>query len=163
MKIKIECKQCAGTGLYVGMAERHGAAVVCIHCNGSGCDTLTYTPFKKRKKRSGVERVFAGSFGYMHSARKETTDDGRVLNFQDAGATYAEWLKGADPKPVKQLYCPYLWTYQALQDKTHKAHQLYKDNCVEVCPGSRISDCHRWNTKHECWETFDRLTKGKGK
>jgi len=31
-----ECSACKGTGLYVGMAEREGAAVVCSRCKGTG-------------------------------------------------------------------------------------------------------------------------------
>lgn len=33
--IIIECQACKGTGLYKGMAERDGAAVVCSHCHGT--------------------------------------------------------------------------------------------------------------------------------
>ena len=31
-----KCKSCKGTGLYVGLAERDGAAVVCHTCKGTG-------------------------------------------------------------------------------------------------------------------------------
>ena len=31
-----ECESCKGTGLYVGMAEREGSAVVCHTCKGTG-------------------------------------------------------------------------------------------------------------------------------
>lgn len=36
IKIECECNACKGTGLYVGMAERDGAAVVCYTCKGTG-------------------------------------------------------------------------------------------------------------------------------
>ncbi|GAH55007.1 unnamed protein product, partial [marine sediment metagenome] len=31
-----ECNDCKGTGLYTGMAEGDGFAVVCHACNGTG-------------------------------------------------------------------------------------------------------------------------------
>jgi len=30
------CKSCSGTGLYSGMGERTGYAVVCLYCKGRG-------------------------------------------------------------------------------------------------------------------------------
>lgn len=63
-KIKTECSSCSGTGLYSGFAEPDGVAVVCLTCNGSGCQEITYEPFVRRKDRQGIRRVCrsAGSF-----------------------------------------------------------------------------------------------------
>ena len=44
--IVIECQACGGTGLYKGMAERDGAAVVCSCCNGTGKTEFTYNEFE---------------------------------------------------------------------------------------------------------------------
>lgn len=62
--IVIECGSCDGTGLYRGMAEGPGDAVVCLRCNGSGHQLYEYKQFDGRKRRTDVKRVFAskGSF-----------------------------------------------------------------------------------------------------
>lgn len=55
--IEIECKSCAGTGLYRGFAEPPGVAVVCLGCRGTGKATLNYTPFAGRVRRDDVMTV----------------------------------------------------------------------------------------------------------
>ncbi len=55
--VDAECTACGATGLYVGFAEPKGTAVVCVQCNGSGCKTIGYRPFVKRKGRRGVLTV----------------------------------------------------------------------------------------------------------
>ena len=62
--IKTKCAACGGTGLYRGMAEPAGVAVICIQCKGTGCDDLVYEPFTGRKPRVGVLFVHCskGSF-----------------------------------------------------------------------------------------------------
>ena len=64
MKIKTECGSCRGTGLYRGMAEPEGVAVVCLRCEGTGCREIEYTPFTTRKRRGDVTtvRLSRGSF-----------------------------------------------------------------------------------------------------
>ena len=49
--IKIECKACNGTGLYVGMAERDGVAVQCHNCNGNGWVIYEYNEFTERAEK----------------------------------------------------------------------------------------------------------------
>lgn len=62
--IKAECRDCRGTGLYQGMCEGDGEAVVCLACNGSGCGEIRYTPYTGRKRKNNVRfvRVSAGRF-----------------------------------------------------------------------------------------------------
>jgi len=36
------CPSCKGTGLYIGMGERDGAAVVCHTCKGTGCHAFKH-------------------------------------------------------------------------------------------------------------------------
>lgn len=55
--IKAECSSCTGTGIYCGMAERHGTGVVCLQCGGTGYKTIQYTPFTGRKRRNDVNSV----------------------------------------------------------------------------------------------------------
>jgi hypothetical protein len=56
-KIEAECSSCGATGLYSGFAEPKGVAVVCVTCGGTGKETITYTPFTKRKERKGIKTV----------------------------------------------------------------------------------------------------------
>ncbi len=62
--IKCECDECYGTGLYRGMCEGKGEAVVCIRCQGKGWSTIRYREFTGRRKLNGVKsiRVSRGSF-----------------------------------------------------------------------------------------------------
>ncbi len=57
VEVDIECRSCGGTGLYCGMAEPKGTAVVCLSCGGTGCENISYTPFTKRKHKPGVHTV----------------------------------------------------------------------------------------------------------
>ncbi len=52
-----ECRSCGATGLYRGFAEREGTAVVCLTCNGTGCEAINYAPFTERKGEQGVYTV----------------------------------------------------------------------------------------------------------
>ena len=62
--IKTECEACGGTGLYCGMCEPEGTAVVCICCSGTGCAEVQYKEFTVRKGKRGVKTVSCsrGSF-----------------------------------------------------------------------------------------------------
>jgi len=141
-KIEIECKACKGTGLYQGMAERDKCAVVCHTCKGTGKDTFTYNKFTGRKVREDIERVFAGSFGYVHT-HKDVIVDGRSVNFTEGGCTYQEWLNGKKPEPVKDLYCPYFWDRE----------ELSKCN---LFAGDKINECPHYEDKSECWEEWEK-------
>lgn len=55
--IKAECSACGGTGLYSGMCEPEGVAVVCLHCEGTGCEIIRYEPFEKRRGKRGITTV----------------------------------------------------------------------------------------------------------
>jgi hypothetical protein len=56
-EVKTECNSCSGTGLYCGMCEPVGTAVICINCGGTGCATLRYVPFEERHEKRGVKTV----------------------------------------------------------------------------------------------------------
>lgn len=70
--ILAECESCGGTGLYRGFAEREGEPVVCLTCQGTGAQEISYgplerrkhKPFEGRKNRDGVRcvRLSRGSF-----------------------------------------------------------------------------------------------------
>ena len=149
-KITIECKDCKGTGLYKGMGERGNCAVICSSCQGSGSVIFEYEEFFSLQKRYDVKRVFKGSFGYVHSDK-----DTEEIEFSKGGCSYTEWLKGEKPKPIKNLYCPYMWRNQNLQDKDK--NNLYKNFCstgLEVC--GLISNCKNFLSKEKCWEVYEK-------
>jgi hypothetical protein len=37
--------------------EAEGTAVVCLTCNGSGCEEIRYTPFERRKRKNGIKSI----------------------------------------------------------------------------------------------------------
>jgi len=152
-----ECESCGGTGVYVGFAEKDGAGMVCATCDGSGCHKIVvnYAPFTKRKLTTKVKRVFARSCGYCHAAETYTGKDGKTIEYSKAGATYKEWLDGKKPLPVKDLYCPYMWTNQNCQSADHLKYAWYKKHCSKhnnCC--NKITDCSMYGSKHKCWETY---------
>lgn len=55
--IKVECDSCDGTGLYSGMCEGEGRAVICISCDGQGWHMFSYKVFVKRKNLRGITRI----------------------------------------------------------------------------------------------------------
>lgn len=64
-KIREECPSCKGTGLYRGLCESPGQAVVCLYCEGQGWITHSYNEFIGRKKRRNIKSIFldGGTFG----------------------------------------------------------------------------------------------------
>lgn len=55
--LQAECSSCGGTGLYAGFAEPKGTAVVCLTCDGTGCETIRYKEFTGRKPKRGIQFV----------------------------------------------------------------------------------------------------------
>jgi len=157
------CNSCDGTGLYAGVCERDKAAVICSRCKGTGASIVKYTPFEKRKITDKIDRVFAASCGYVHSARNATDrKTEKTILFADAGCTYEEWLGGKLPRPVKELYCPYQWTGQDIQLEKHDGHILYQKRCSPNLRGY-IRECHNFQSKDKCWKTYDLLMRDSGK
>lgn len=153
-QLKIECSSCDATGLYKGMGEGGKSAVVCYTCDGTGFVMRSFKLFLHRKVRTGIKRVFKSSFGYGHSDTDYTMKEGGTIEFSKGGCTYEDWLKGKKPKPVKDLYCPYLWTNQELQTKDK--NNLYKNQCNKnISVGDSISDCKNFKTKSKCWEIYE--------
>ena len=73
--------------MYCGFAEPQGTGVVCLGCNGTGCDTIEYTPFTSLKKRSGVRTV----------TRSRGTFIGTGIGPVGNSVTYEEFLSGKRP------------------------------------------------------------------
>lgn len=83
-----ECKSCGGTGLYRGFAEREGEPVVCMTCNGTGADRISYTPFTGRKRKNGVKCV---------RMSRETFIATGVGGKEGSEMTYSEFLEKFRP------------------------------------------------------------------
>jgi len=143
----IECPDCKGTGLYVGCAERDGAAVVCYNCNGTGQKEYKYREFTGRNKRNNVKRVYLPS-DYVIGADDVVTDEGVTLHFSQYGCTYEEWLNGAEPKPMEELVCPRM-VYPSVQG-VEPCSQCKG----ELIPGRRISLCRYYSGKANCWKEY---------
>lgn len=145
--IKIECPECKGTGLYRGMCEKNGAAVVCRSCKGKGYIFYSYNEFTGRKKRDDVKRVFKKNCGHVCSANNVTTKEGKTYYFEDYGCTYEEWLNGATPKPMEELCCPYNYYNQGTENEPLIDCAVYAKKC-------NISDCEMYEHKNICWQKF---------
>ena len=150
-QLKIECTSCGGTGVFQGAGERDGAYLVCKSCKGTGCITYYYKEFTGRKTANDCKRVYTGSMGYVISD-KDVITDGKVLRFSTVGCTYAEWLNGETPKPIKFLGCPLL----ADQGACHKI-KGFVDECNELNGGyiGSITNCKNKCNADECWERFE--------
>lgn len=151
-KIKLEyaCKSCSATGLYVGMAEREGAAVVCHTCRGTGkaLFEFEYENFSGRKKRKDVKQVYQVNPGIIIGVGKE--NEFQLPDF--GGMPYGEWAKD---KPFvvgmenRKFTCP-AWWYQSVD---YKKKPEWKE-CQ--CSGSSFSSCSSFPTKAKCWERWDK-------
>lgn len=137
-----QCGACEGTGLYVGMAERDGTAVVCYRCHGTGQVLVEWIPFQGRQPvPRDVTRVHVAR-GYGLSSRHPKCQGGLPV---------AEWAPGAHVPADELLYCPYLYTHQEWC-----AHPV-RDGVRGSAPlraGDVISACRYWSTKAECWAQF---------
>lgn len=55
--VKVECSSCGCTGLYSGLSEPKGTAVICCECGGTGCKEIKFILFNKRKGRRGIQTI----------------------------------------------------------------------------------------------------------
>lgn len=142
------CKGCGGSGLYIGMAEKDGAAIVCHNCNGTGCYHFEheYDPFEGRRKapRNPVKRVYEANPGIV-------IGEDKGFKLEDfGGMPYEDWV---EEKPFergmenRKYTCP-AWWYQSADYK----RKPYWDECS--CAGC-FSSCKHFLNKEKCWERFD--------
>lgn len=149
-----QCGSCDGTGLYVGMAERNGAAVVCTSCEGTGKVHVRqeFNEFTERKRKNGVKRVYETAGGYGINAEDVTTKEGKTIHFSRFGIAYKDWLNGEKPAPNEELHCPYQHTSQGLQNKD--VNGLYKTRCSKHLGWGMISDCKCRKDMKKCWDIY---------
>jgi len=145
-EVKEKCSQCDGTGLYVGLAERDGASVVCSHCKGSGCFEFKheYEEFSSRTIRKGIKRVLQNNVGIVVGSG----DNCKLEDF--GGITYKEWLndgKFPNGSEMRNYSCPAWWYQCSDYDK--------KPNWDECIFGGSFSSCKHFCDKSKCWERSD--------
>lgn len=133
------CDACKGTGLYVGFAERAGAAVVCHRCKGTGKEEchVEYEEFTGRVERHDVTTVFVRNIGIGLSPD------------MPGGISYADWRGGAIPNTLweKRYLCP---------DQKAQMDGLVWDGWAECLPtGARWNSCPRYADKAACWRRWD--------
>ena len=141
--LQVECRACLATGLYIGFAEKEGAAVECRRCKGTGAEELAFTPFTERRPKANVTRVYATNPGVVIAPRL------------GGGISHEEWETdasglGAPGTELRGHTCP-AWWYQS-------ANVSMKPEWEECASSwaSGFSACDSFETKERCWERFDR-------
>ena len=150
--IEIQCPHCNGEGLYVGMAERDGAAVICSYCKGTGKSEYYYTEFTGRKINPKITRVFKTGQAYIIAGKgKVTLDNGYFINFEKEGVSYEEWRNGKEPKHIRNMGCPMC----ADQSQCHDL-EGFTDVCYNLNGGwiGSFTRCKQYKCLHECWDRF---------
>jgi hypothetical protein len=145
----IECPYCEGTGLYVGVCERDGSAVICYQCNGTGCyrKQFNYTLFQRKRPRTDVKRVYETAGGYGISAEDVVNKKGETIKFSQAGVSYEDWFtSGKKPWPIRDLHCPLQHTCQQWESPIY---------CRDTFFGGLISECPMRHRMAECWKLYD--------
>ena len=148
----IRCPECGGSGVYIGMAERDGAAVVCWKCDGSGKFNYRYQykEFNGKVKRNDVKRVYLKT-GYCVAPKKISFDEIGEIDLSKEGVSYEEFQQGKLPTPIERLQCPMCQDQgacHAIKGFTDRCNEL---NGEYLCI---LSSCNYRNNKAECWERF---------
>lgn len=152
--VKVACQNCDTSGLHVGGLEGKGTATLCPTCKGKGYVEATYEPFKKRKRITGIKKVFESAFGCKIFPKGEATyelEDGTqiVINYDSYDCSYKDWFNG-DKSPIllTQLSCPYIHSMQNYEVAT----------LMECAKGSDLDlpigcwSCYKDRAK--CWDKY---------
>ncbi len=151
MEHKIEfdcqCESCKGTGLYQGMGEHKGFAVVCHKCKGTGKrhEVIVYNDFISRKLRKDILQVVETNPGICLGIGNGYTQE------SFGGISYKDWLRGKPFPPkseMRNFTCP-AWWYQS-------ANYELKPNWRECIIGGTFSGCKCFTNKELCWDKFDK-------
>ena len=145
------CETCSGTGLYAGIAERDGFAVVCRSCDGKGWRNRVFEyddPLATRPRRNGVVRVLYMNPGIICGVGKA----GKLTYESYGGMPYDDWLAGHPFPPkseMREFTCPNWW-YQnvdcGLKPEWTECHEGL---------GFAFSQCLHFKDKAKCWARFD--------
>lgn len=128
IELTIECPDCKGTGVYSGMGEGDGIAVVCYKCKGTGAYKYSYlyNDFTGRKEKEGIKRVYLKGYGYTLGLGKINFSNGiGEIDMDKEGVSYSEFLAGKLP-----------------------THRLNGGWC------SYLPECKNKHNKDQCWERF---------
>ena len=139
----VRCEACQGTGLYAGMGERDGFAVVCRKCKGSGQMLIHYLPFRGREARPGTLRVIEFNPGVVVGGRDRE---------RFGGILYEDWNKGgAFPagSEMREFSCP-AWWYQSVDCKRKPEWS----GCLSIM-GREFRYCATFPDKAQCWLRWD--------
>ena len=156
IELKIECPSCNGTGLYKGMGEGEGAAVICYKCNGTGCYSYSYSynDFTDKKPIIGIGRVYLSGYGYRLGLGKINFSNGiGEIDMDKEGISYQEFfIEDKRPAHIKRLACPML----ADQSACHKIPGFI-DRCNDLNGSwiNFITGCKHYPLKHQCWKRFE--------
>ena len=146
-----QCQSCKGTGLYVGLAEQDGSAVVCYSCKGTGCHhaKIEYDDFEGRKDRIGIHRVFATNPGIVIG---EDGDNHQYRLSDFGGMPYKEWEAGLQfpsGSEMREFTCPTWWYQTADYDKKPDWEECWESI------GRSFSQCPHFADKEACWARWD--------
>ena len=149
IEIDVQCPACDGTGVYVGLAERHGAGVVCRQCKGTGCYRFTYEYeiFTGRKEHQDVKRVYECNPGFVIGDNPNM--DLTLLDF--GGIPYEDFIRhGYFPhgSEDRERTCPKWWTQCAGKEGPDW------EECYSSL-GRRFKDCDYFSEKEKCWGKWD--------
>ena len=139
--VDAQCEACRGSGLYVGIGERDGLAVVCRECRGSGMRPVTYTPFTGLRLRHDVRKVVQNNPGVV-----------LIPELTRGGVGYQEWLERPESaremgREVREFYCPAWWHLGAGSGLMPQWEECIKFGSFPACPS--------FEEKERCWERHD--------
>lgn len=157
IEMEIECPACKGTGLYSGMGEGKGVAVICHKCNGTGAYMYSYSykEFAGRKLQKDIKRVYLSGTGYRLGLGKINFSGGiGEIDMDKEGVSYDEFLNDKMPQHIKKLGCPMLTDQGACHDK-----KGFVDKCNKINGGwiGTITDCKNQPNKEQCWKRFEEI------
>ena len=140
-----QCPNCKGTGLYAGMGERLGAAVMCRKCKGTGMFEHQFVPFSGKQPPPGnISRVYA-----------HNPSDGAFIITPEVpgGVPIQEWQQNPDStiRPgaeIRTICCPSWWFMSTV---TQKEQPVWPE-CVKTSP---FMDCPMFAQKQQCWQKLD--------
>jgi hypothetical protein len=142
-----KCPSCSGTGLYIGMAEHDGAAVVCSNCDGTGKHHFShnYDEFEGKIENKKVIRVYEANPGIGIGNRNNC----KLEDF--GGMPYKDWINNKrfpNKSEMRKYTCP-AWWYQSADYKK-------KPDWEECLVCGSFSSCKYFSTKQNCWDRFDK-------
>ena len=140
-----KCKDCKGTGVYVGFLEQNSDyGVICSSCKGTGTKfrEFEYEEFQG-KETANVNYVLETNPGIMIGK-----------SYDMGGISYDEWKQGQKfsvGSEMRKDTCPAWWFQYADYDKKPRWKECW-------FPGT-FSSCQYFPTKHKCWERWDKENK----